>query len=104
MAEAVEDAAARADDAAAEAAEELAEETDEVTGDAGDDAAPFAGSPFGEESFVGSEPPEGFVVKANTRTRKYRAPGTAGYDKAVADVWFTSAEAARSAGFVQAQR
>ena len=43
-------------------------------------------------------------MKANSRTRKFRVPGSAGYDKANADVWFTSAEAAEAAGFSQAQR
>ncbi len=104
--ERAEDAAEATDEAAesvTDLAEDAAEQVDEATGE-GDDAAPFAGSPFGEESYQGSEPPEGFVVKANTRTRKYRAPGSAGYERAVADVWFTSADAAQAAGFVKAQR
>ena len=84
-------------------AEDAAEQVDEATGE-GDDAAPFAGSPFGEESHLGSEPPEGYAVKANSRTRKYRVPGSSGYERAAADVWFTSAEAAEAAGFVKAQR
>ncbi len=92
-------------DAAADAADKVEDVVDDVK-DAveGDDAAPFADSPFGEGSFQGSEPPQGYEVKANSRTRKYRVPGSAGYDKAAADVWFASADVAEAAGFTQAQR
>ncbi|MDQ7991309.1 MAG: hypothetical protein REI45_01375, partial [Propionicimonas sp.] len=101
--ELAEDLAEEASDAAEEAAETL-EDLGETDDGEGDDASPLAGSPFGEESYEGSEPPEGFVVKANSRTRKFRVPGSSGYERATADVWFTSAEAAQAAGFAQAQR
>ncbi|MGC4152893.1 MAG: hypothetical protein QM628_07405 [Propionicimonas sp.] len=97
--EAVADAAEKVADKAEDAVEDVKEALDE-----GDDASPFAASPFGEGSFQGSEPPEGYAVKANSRSRKYRVPGSAGYDKANADLWFASAEAAEAAGFTQAQR
>ena len=97
--EAVADAAEKAADTAEDVVDEVKEALDE-----GDDAAPFADSPFGEGSFQGSEPPEGYAVKANSRSRKYREPGAAGYDRANADVWFSSAEAAEAAGFSRAQR
>lgn len=100
----VEELAGDAADKVEDTAEDLADKARDAADDAGDDAAPFAGSPFGEESYQGSEPPEGFAVKANTRTRKYRVPGSSGYERATADVWFASAEAAEAAGFVQAQR
>ena len=103
VAEDVKDAAADLVEDAKEAAEDAVDAATEALGE-GDDAAPFADSPFGEESYQGSEPPEGYAVKANSRSRKYRAPGSTGYDKANADVWFTSAEAAEAAGFTQAQR
>ncbi|MCW5952220.1 MAG: DUF5324 family protein [Propionibacteriaceae bacterium] len=97
--EAVEDAAEKAVDKAEDVVDDVKEALDD-----GDDAAPFADSPFGEESFQGSEPPEGYQVKANSRSRKYRVPGSAGYDGANADVWFASSEAAEAAGFTQAKR
>ncbi len=104
--EAVEDAKDKAEDVvedAADKAEDVVEDAVEAL-DKGDDAAPFADSPFGEGSFQGSEPPEGYEVKANSRSRKYRVPGNTGYANATADVWFTSAEAAEAAGFTQARR
>ena len=111
VAENVQEAAAGFVEGAKDAIEEATSEGDDQTspGDdegtsEGDDASPFADSPFGEESYQGSEPPEGFAVKANSRSHKYRAPGSAGYDKANADVWFASVEAAEAAGFTQAQR
>lgn len=97
--EAVEDAAEKVADQAEDVVDEVKEA---VEGD--DDASPFADSPFGEEAFEGSEPPEGYAVKANSRSRKYRVPGSTGYDNANADVWFTSAEAAEAAGFTPAKR
>ncbi|MGC3953994.1 MAG: hypothetical protein QM804_07050 [Propionicimonas sp.] len=111
--EEVKDAAAEklddAKDAVAEAAEDAADKVEDVVEEVkdaveGDDAAPFADSPFGEGFFQGSEPPEGYPVKANSRTRKFRVPGGTGYDKATGDVWFTSAEVAQAAGFTEAQR
>lgn len=99
-----------AEEAVADVAEQVADKAEDVVADVkealdeGDDASPFAVSPFGEGSFQGSEPPEGYAVKANSRSRKYREPGSTGYDKANADVWFASAEAAEAAGFTPARR
>ncbi len=31
-------------------------------------------------------------------------PGSAGYDRTIADIWFTTEEAAEQAGFTKAQR
>lgn len=100
------DAGKTVEDTAEKVADKAKEAVDEVKDalDAGDDAAPFADSPFGEGSFQGSEPPEGYRVKANSRSRKYRVPGGAGYDGANADVWFSSTAAAEAAGFTQAKR
>lgn len=105
--DAVTDAAEDVKDAVEDIAEKASaavEDAAEAVEESGDDAAPFGDSPFGEGSFQGSEPPEGFVVKANSRTRKYRLPGSAGYERAHGDVWFASAEVAEAAGFTQAQR
>ncbi|HRA07026.1 MAG TPA: 50S ribosomal protein L17, partial [Propionicimonas sp.] len=79
----------------------LAEEADAAEGD---DASPLAGSPYGEGSYVGDEPPEGFVIKGNDRSMKYHLPGSAAYERTIAEVWFASEEAAEAAGFVRAQR
>lgn len=68
------------------------------------DADPFAPSPHGDGSYVGTEPPEGFVIKGNERSMKYHVEGKAGYERTIADVWFNSEEAAEAAGFTKAQR
>jgi hypothetical protein len=61
-------------------------------------------NPFGEGSFVGTEPPEGFTIKGNDRSMKYHVPESGGYERTNADVWFSSEEAAQAAGFTRAQR
>lgn len=71
--------------------------------DAGD-ADPFVVSPYGEGSYVGNEPPEGFVIKGNERSMKYHVEGSGGYQRTIADVWFDSEDAAQQAGFTKAQR
>jgi hypothetical protein len=89
------------DPVAANEAEVTAEDTDETTEG---DAAPFVASPYGAGSYVGSEPPEGFVIKGNERSMKYHVQGNGGYERTIADVWFTSEAAAEAAGFTKAQR
>ena len=61
-------------------------------------------TPFGEGSFVGAEPPEGFTIKGNDRSMKYLVPESVGYERTIADVWFNSEDAAQAAGFTRAQR
>jgi hypothetical protein len=58
----------------------------------------------GEGVYVGHEPPEGFVIKGNERSKKYHVPESAGYGRTVGEVWFNSEEAAQQAGFIRAQR
>lgn len=60
---------------------------------------PFASSPYGPGSYVGAEPPQGYVVKGNTRSMKFHLPGQPWYDRTTAEVWFDSAESAQTAGF-----
>lgn len=55
-------------------------------------------------SYVGENPPEGYVIKGNDRSMKYHVPGSGGYDRTIADVWFATEEAAQAAGFTKAQR
>lgn len=59
---------------------------------------------YGEGSYVGPTPPEGFIIKGNGRSRKFHVPGTRGYELTIAEVWFNSEEAALAAGFTKAQR
>ena len=123
-------AAAEAKATVAEAADEVADKAAEVTGEVkkkaakakddieaklaeladqadqaeGDDVSPLADSPYGEGSYVGSEPPEGFNIKGNDRSMKYHVPGSAAYERTIAEVWFNSEAAAQAAGFVGSQR
>lgn len=97
--EPTEEAAADADTTDEPPAEES---VPEAAGEA--DADPFADSPYGDGSYVGDEPPEGFTIKGNDRSKKYHAPGSASYERTSAEVWFSSPEAAEAAGFTKAQR
>jgi large subunit ribosomal protein L4 len=58
--------------------------------------------PNGPESHAplddGSQP-EGFPVKGNADSMLYHVPGSSFYARTVAEVWFTTAEAAEAAGF-----
>jgi hypothetical protein len=56
-----------------------------------------------EGSYVGDEPPAGFTIKANARSKKYHQPGQSRYEVTTADVWFNSPEAAEAAGFQPAK-
>jgi len=59
---------------------------------------------YGEGSYIGSEPPEGYVIKGNDRSMKYHVPTAIGYERCVTEIWFNSPEAAESAGFTRALR
>ena len=59
---------------------------------------------YGEGAYMGTEPPEGFTIKGNERSKKYHMEGSGGYDRTIAEVWFNSEEAAKAAGFTRAQR
>lgn len=69
-----------------------------------DEATEAAENNYGEGSYVGTEPPEGFTIKGNERSKKYHVQGTGGYERTIAEVWFNSEEAAEAAGFTKAQR
>jgi len=60
--------------------------------------------PFGEGSYAGPNPPQGYTIKGNERSMKYHMPDAAGYARTTAEVWFNSEEAAQAAGFVRSQR
>ncbi len=75
-----------------------------ATAEAPEGGDPFAVSPYGEGSYVGTEPGPEFVIKGNERSMKYHVQGSGGFERTIADVWFNSEEAAQAAGFTKAQR
>lgn len=68
------------------------------------EGAPTEGESYGDGSYLGTEPPEGFTIKGNERSKKYHIEGSGGYDRTIAEVWFNSEDAAKAAGFTKAQR
>lgn len=100
----VNDAKDKAKDVASDIEDQLDKLADQAEGDEGGDASPLAGSPYGAGSYVGSTPPEGYNIKGNDRSMKYHLPGSAAYERTIAEVWFASEDAAQAAGFVRAQR
>jgi hypothetical protein len=83
------------------------DELDDVTAPLfteGDDADPLGDHPYGEGSYLGDEPPEGFTIKGNDRSKKYHVPGSGSYERTSAEVWFVNEEAAQAAGFTKALR
>ncbi len=95
-----------ADDVDTSAAVQDAEAEAEMVAEGGpaDESAQRAEPGYGEGAYVGSEPPEGYVIKGNERSMKYHTQEAAGYDRTNADVWFNSEEAAQAAGFTRALR
>ncbi len=89
-----------------------ATDVDTATAAGGATAADASGddnsaSKYGEQAAApladgGSPDPEKFVVKGNEDSMKYHVEGSRWYDSTVAEVWFTSAEAAEAAGFTPA--
>jgi len=59
---------------------------------------------YGDGSYIGQEPPEGYVIKANERSMKFHMPRAIGYERCVTDIWFNSPEAAERAGFTRSLR
>jgi hypothetical protein len=101
----VTDAAVDVADAAKETTADIEVKLDKLADEAeGGDASPLADSPYGAGSYVGDEPPEGYSIKGNDRSMKYHVPGSAAYERTIAEVWFNTEDAAREAGFVRAQR
>ncbi|WP_193103382.1 50S ribosomal protein L17 [Brachybacterium sp. FME24] len=60
-------------------------------------------APYGEDSYQGDTPPEGFDIKGNEDSKKFHTPESPWYDRTVAEVWFRTAEAAEANGFVNAK-
>ncbi|TDQ05731.1 large subunit ribosomal protein L4 [Labedaea rhizosphaerae] len=58
--------------------------------------------PYGAGShapIAGDAQPEGFPIKGNASSKLYHVPGSAFYDRTVAEVWFADTESAEAAGF-----
>jgi len=91
-------------DTAKETTGDIEEKLDNLADEVeGGDASPLADNPYGPGSYVGDEPPEGYSIKGNDRSMKYHVPGSAAYERTIAEVWFNTEDAAREAGFVRAQ-
>jgi large subunit ribosomal protein L17 len=69
-------------------------------------SAKFADLEFGDDVAValedGAAPSEEFTIKGNKDSGKYHTPESQWYDQTIAEVWFTTEEAAENAGFVKA--
>jgi large subunit ribosomal protein L4 len=57
---------------------------------------------YGAGSYQGAEPPAGFDIKGNEDSMLFHTPDSPSYGETVAEVWFSSAEAAEVAGFAAA--
>ena len=91
--------AAKAEPKAAKAA--VVEETEPVAEDVVVEAE-AAESTYGEGSYVGENPPEGYDIKGNADSMKYHTTESPWYGRTIAEVWFNSTDAAEAAGFVAA--
>ncbi|WP_449301256.1 50S ribosomal protein L17, sunset domain variant [Pseudonocardia hispaniensis] len=93
--------------AAQAAAEPVAPPAAEAASDAPatevEESASTDEAPYGEGSHAPladpAQAPEGFPIKGNEDSMLYHVPGSAHYDRTVAEVWFATAEAAEAAGF-----
>lgn len=89
---------ARSRGEAAPAAAAVEPDPVEADGDTGE-------HPYGEGShapLADESMPDGYPIKGNADSMKYHQPDGRWYEKTVAEVWFTNAEAAEAAGFVEA--
>src|SRR6478736_7569172 len=66
---------------------------------ADDDDDEHAYGPDSHAPLADGSQPEGFPVKGNADSMLYHVPGSSFYARTVAEVWFTTAEAAEAAGF-----
>jgi large subunit ribosomal protein L17 len=69
-------------------------------------SAQFADLEFGDDVAEaledGAAPSDAFTIKGNKDSGKYHTPDSQWYDQTIAEVWFTTEEAAENAGFVKA--
>ena len=91
------------------AAEERVYEEPESAVRAEDDAAMGGGPDAHPErydmpgAYVGVEPPEGYTIEGNERSMRYHMPDSNSYGRTIAQVWFSSEEAAQQAGFTRSE-
>lgn len=76
-------------------------EVEEVAAPVADEAAAEE-TTYGEGSYVGENPPEGYDIKGNADSMKYHTTESPWYGRTIAEVWFNSTDAAEAAGFVAA--
>ena len=86
-------------DAAAESADAAAVSADAAVDAAAADADASADADSAAPLEDGSAPSAEFVVKGNKDSMKYHAAGSQYFDQTIAEVWFTTPEAAEKAGF-----
>lgn len=60
--------------------------------------------PYGEDSYKGENPPEGFDIKGNEDSMKFHTPESQWYAQTKAEIWFKTVEAAEAAGFVNVMK
>ena len=82
---------------AGKAAKATARSSEVPAAAASSDEAPFGAS--SHAPLADGSQPEGFPVKGNADSMLYHVPGSSFYARTVAEVWFTTAEAAEAAGF-----
>jgi large subunit ribosomal protein L4 len=70
---------------------------EDVDADTDEDEHPYG--PDSHAPLADGSQPEGFPVKGNADSMLYHVPGSSFYARTVAEVWFTTAEAAEAAGF-----
>ena len=85
-------------DSSAESAAVADERHDESPGDSDGSWRPAIHLPLADPF----QPPEGYVIKANTHSGLYYTPESMLYDNTVPEVWFASEEVAQANGFVRA--
>ncbi len=99
---AAEKAAAPAEEAAAPA-EEAAAPAEEAAAPAEEAAAPAGDLPDGAHAPIdGDAMPEGFPIKGNADSMKFHQPDGRWYEQTVAEIWFSTPEAATAAGYTEA--
>jgi large subunit ribosomal protein L17 len=96
-------AASQQQKAAAPAPAEEAAPAEDTAAEATEESTSTEDAPYGEGSHAPlddpAEAPEGFPIKGNEDSKLYHVPGSAHYDRTVAEVWFATPEAAEAAGF-----
>ncbi|MGH3569359.1 MAG: 50S ribosomal protein L17 [Pseudonocardia sp.] len=84
-------------------AAEAAEQASQAASESAQESVSTDDAPYGEGSHVpladASEAPGGFPIKGDEDSKLYHVPGSSHYDRAVAEVWFATPEAAEAAGF-----